>query len=625
MRFVGLIALAAATLLVGLASAQPPKTPTAPPRGYKTLWMPLKGQSHATGARSASGELRWITTWAAENKKGSLAVTEQLAHLPKGSYRAIFEVYYKVGKGNVLGSIRAWSGDKIVAEKEVRGEDYPNHLDGGYQRCFLDLNVPAAGYRNFRLELYYANNHYVWLGAIALHVKGRPFYLMAHRVNNAAKVNAAVNEGANGVEVDIHPYGVDAISAAGKSIVGKKGKLPQNAPLYEFYGYHYGDINYTTPEKFDALLATIAGHVRSGKVQVFILDCKQTFVTAAGLPPWGSADLTKYGKSLAAKLKKAGIPANRLMLSVPAANAKALRKALADNGFAVALDAYVESGGSGKETDWESINKWAEGVVKEEASFQGVGLDESVRGPFYRYAYRLQDMIARRDSGSSIKKVWFWTVNNAKETRQLLDYGVDGILTDSLQTIKDVMKEPAYKGVYRLADSTDRLDTVHHAGTARAATPRVVARPVAGNSRFVLSGDGKFFSQYYSGKSYYYPQVLADRPEVLMFGGGAAPLKYGDRLKVLTTNTAGWTAKWRAYNQLGTFNDGVYYYKYDNDNRVVWKIVSAEGREEGETVADGDVIRLLNVAHNQYLYRKGNITSTKSGDDSETAWTIRVR
>ncbi|MBY0232805.1 MAG: hypothetical protein K2W96_26280 [Gemmataceae bacterium] len=443
------------TLFFSLVLA-PFAAPTAakdPPKGYCTLWMPLSGQEHATGAKSASGELRWITNWAAQNKKGSLAKTQAVPTVPKGSYRAIFEVYYKVGKGKKLGNLRVWSGGKIIASKDVVGEDYPNHTDGGYQRAFLDFDLPPAGGTNVQLEFDYFNNHYVWLGAISMHAKGRPFYLLRHRANNAAKMEQAARDGANGIEIDIHPYG--------------KSK---DAALYEFYGYHYGDINYTVPDKFGALLAGIKKHMDSGKFVLFVMDCKQTFVDAAGLVPYGAADLAKYGKSLAAKVKKAGIPASKLMLSVPAANAGALKKAFADAGYDVALDAYVESGGSGKETDWDNIKKWSDGVVKEKATFQGVGLDEAARGPFYRYAYRLYQMIHLRDNPAdhktSIKKVYFWTVNNAKETRQLLDYGVDGILTDSVKTIKDVMKEPAYEGLFHLAGPKDRLDTVHHAGTA---------------------------------------------------------------------------------------------------------------------------------------------------------------
>lgn len=66
------------------------------------------------------------------------------------------------------------------------GEDYPNHVDGGYQRAYVDFALASPG-TNVQLEFDYFNNHYVWLGAISMNLKNRPFYLMRQRMTPPAQ------------------------------------------------------------------------------------------------------------------------------------------------------------------------------------------------------------------------------------------------------------------------------------------------------------------------------------------------------------------------------------------------------------------------------------------------------
>jgi hypothetical protein len=202
------------------------------------------------------------------------------------------------------------------------------------------------------------------------------------------------------------------------------------------------------PNDFDVFLQNIKSKIDNGTLKLIIFDCKSTFVSAAGLIPSGTADMEIYGQSLAQKIKQHGISADKVVLSVPRENAKALHDAVTRAGLNCKLDAYVESGGSGTEADFTGISAWADKAIAAGASFQGIGLDEAVRGNFYQYAYRVAEMIKRRDLSKSPAQVYFWTVNNKSDMRQLLDYGVDAILTDEIATLKSLLNEEPYKGIY---------------------------------------------------------------------------------------------------------------------------------------------------------------------------------
>jgi hypothetical protein len=353
---------------------------------FRTLWMPQDGQTHSTGALSNSGDGRWITTWAAQNKAGMLAAGTA-GSVPPGNYRAVFEIYYKQGKGNILGDIVATSDGKQIALKTIRGEDFANFTDGGYQRGWVDFTLPNTS-NCVELKFNYANNHYVWLGAISLHTQGHPFYVMHHRRNNLAKVDEAMARGANAIEFDIHPHET------------------RSSSQYEFYVYHYGDINYTQPGDFDAFLTNVKKHIDSGKLKLVMFDTKRTFVRQAGLAPYGSSDLAVYGQGLAAKIKEHGIPADKVVLSAPKDDA------MANEGVNCQVDAYVVSGGSGSETDFAGINSWVDSIKAAGATFQGSGLDQDARGPFYTYAYRVAALIKERDKSQELKECISgpWTV-----------------------------------------------------------------------------------------------------------------------------------------------------------------------------------------------------------------------
>uniref|UniRef100_Q5YD75 Dermonecrotic toxin LrSicTox-alphaIB1 n=1 Tax=Loxosceles reclusa TaxID=6921 RepID=A1K_LOXRE len=69
---------------------------------------------------------------------------------------------------------------------------------------------------------------------------------------------------------------------------------------------------------------------------------------------------------------------------------------------------------------------------------------------------RVKEAVKNRDSSNGfINKVYFWTVDKRASTRDALDAGVDGIMTNYPDVIADVLSESAYKANFRIATYDD--------------------------------------------------------------------------------------------------------------------------------------------------------------------------
>lgn len=147
------------------------------------------------------------------------------------------------------------------------------------------------------------------------------------------------------------------------------------------------------------------------------------------------------------------------------------------------------------------------------------------------------------------------------------------------------------------------------------------------NSKFYLQAEnGSYVTKWYSGKEYYYPQIGKNQNEIEPFylDGNGTPLLTNNKVLILTQNTADMSANWRSSNQLTTFNNGVGYWNYGNDQaKWLFELVNNTG---GEVCFD-DVVRIKNVSYKQYLYPYPGKSYlwTKSAADNDTKWIIRKR
>ncbi len=408
----------------------------AQPIPQRTVWLPFDGQEHEVGAASRSGDLNWITTWAGNNQTGILAKTSQV-DVPAGDWVAIFQVYHKQSAGKSLAKLLVKSNRTIIKSVELTSATFDNFIDGGYQRGSIEFALSETT-PNVTLELQDYNNHFIWVGAISLQRKQKPVYVIGHQCSTWNKVVNYVNDGANAAEFDITPESNPASDETAFSV---------------FHGWPLPDIHFTAAKDFSAYLKNIKIYMDEGKLAMVIVDCKNP----------SSPSVETYASRLATNLKNHKFDLERTVVSVPKDHAKAFAAEMKKNGFPCHVDSYYESYPSQSDRDLSAIQDWVTTIRDAGATMVGVGKDHKVRGEFFRYAYWLTGLLKERDASNKFKKIYFWTANTAYIARQVLDYGVDGILTDEPKTITNVIKEAPYNQIFRMATAKDKVSTVHGA------------------------------------------------------------------------------------------------------------------------------------------------------------------
>lgn len=585
----------------------------------RTLWMPFDGQTHDVGTDSDSSDPNWIETWVGNNNKGVLARTSAV-NLKAGKHIAIFQIYHKQSAGKDLGTMTVKSGGNVIKSVDLKSQTFEYFINGGYQRGTVEFEVGNDRKNNVTLEFYDNNNHYVWLGAISIQPMGKPFFVIGHAANIWSKVEEHVRDGANAVEFDIRPKGE---KTEPKFII----QHPQICPGPATWTGIVGDPPYTTSEYLvSTYLSALNVYVLQGKLTLLIFDCKET-------NKWG--DVSTYAKALVARVQEANISADVCVFSVPKDYAKDFADALQDLKFPAQVDSYYESYPSSENQDKDGktdIRDWAETIKKSGATFVGLGMDSSVRPNYYRWAYWLSELLKQRDSGYAFKKVYFWTGNTQYIAEQIMDYGADGIISDYPAEICKSLAKAPYNLYLRKAGKGEKLlDIVTSAEPGMNTPPPVAINPepiVNRNSEFILqNANGQYVTKYYSGKSYYYPQVGSNPgdAEPFKFDGDGTQLKSLSRVVILTTNTGEMKASWRSYDKLGTFKHGVYYWNYGAENDAVnWVL---EPLDDSPEIHFDSEVRIRNVAYNEYVYPKtsSGYLSTKKNKDDDTKWFIREK
>ncbi len=250
----------------------------------------------------------------------------------------------------------------------------------------------------------------------------RPFYVIAHCANNASRVDAAVAAGANGVEIDV---------------MYRRGAL-----LGLHGGFEPRECGARTPAAaLGALFEQVATAMHDGELALVIIDAKRT----------GSEGET-YGKLLGRALADAGLPADRVVVSVPLEHGESVRSGLLAVDYDTHLDLYL--GNYGK-TD---PARWMHDLDVAGADVSGVGMDPiAFWRPMRWWRPWMQEMIDRRDDGTGPGFAYYWTINRARSAQEVLDYGLDGLITNHPQRVMPLLDSPPNRERVRLATTSDRI------------------------------------------------------------------------------------------------------------------------------------------------------------------------
>jgi hypothetical protein len=245
----------------------------------------------------------------------------------------------------------------------------------------------------------------------------RPFYAIAHHCNLVSDLRAALEAGANAIECDVewderlwvrHPAAL-------------KEPLPSGTPLDEYLH----------------VLRTEA-HAQGESLALVIFDIKPTLT---------EDHVTELFSCARAELADSGL---NVVLTVPKNERVGVFA-----GIVGSLGSH-EAVGVDEEDDPQQVRErllragvtrggYGNGIDSSLPHFAGGSMEEAVRRA-----------VELRDSEGAFALVYRWTLNTKASMRTYLDLGVDGIMTDDLDDLLEVLEEGPYRGAFRLARRGDR-------------------------------------------------------------------------------------------------------------------------------------------------------------------------
>lgn len=243
----------------------------------------------------------------------------------------------------------------------------------------------------------------------------RPLYLIRHCSNSMRRLETAVDQGANAVELDLtYRHGEVRI-----------GHPPPNPPAC-WWAHERGD-------DVDAYLSSLAQRLRERSLELAILDIKSP-----------ERDTQVWATALAKTLSAAGVPPERVVFSLPVESAVPFVSALRSGGFDVAhVDAWHDT------VDPNLPDDWVDASCAAGACFLGIGSDPIVFWrPTRSWRKALTAMVDRRDRGA-LHHVYFWTLESRRSVRFALDLGVDGVIVNRPRRFAHILD--GYDGRYVLA------------------------------------------------------------------------------------------------------------------------------------------------------------------------------
>jgi hypothetical protein len=385
--------------------------------GFRSVWLP-EDQQHRTGQKARvlplRGDLHRGLTWTDRDCEAGdlLAIDSQT--LPAGNYTAVLQCWAHEQDAKVGSLIAERADGQELARRELVTGD---HEFGDWQRVLLSfaLSAPAA----VRLRFAYNGALPLWTGSLTLsRAAPRPIYIIGHNRNTPAQLNKSLDQGANALEVDLS-YRGDQIMAA---------ELPP------FPGW-------MQTSRVSEWLAS--AQARRDEWAFLYLDCK-----LRGVP---DHNFYQYGKDIVALMRAGGIPPERCLFSIPERAGVDLYRGVRDAGFAQAafcMDGIDDNDPSpGKEADW------AEAALEYRLDVVGMGrIALEIEKPLEEWWPILRSTNNARDLGRPYpRQVIFWSLHERAGIRKVLDLGVDGVIVDREDHAREVLNEPTYRQLVRLA------------------------------------------------------------------------------------------------------------------------------------------------------------------------------
>jgi glycerophosphoryl diester phosphodiesterase len=241
----------------------------------------------------------------------------------------------------------------------------------------------------------------------------RKFYVIDHNTNRLPEAHRAIEHGANAIQPDIHYHTSDK----------------------RFYVYHYNPLLTTELEKYLEILSLRLTNDPSMNLALVSFDLK---------PPYDY---------------KIGALYEVIRRYFSEAHPDVLIQTTGNNDKAHTL--FMDAAGDQRPNELVGIDENAP-VSDVESWFTPLGLrysyaaGSSVFSSFDHIA-SVQAGLERRDRNNGLKMVYAWTVNSHENMKAFLDLepAIDGIMTDDLKGLRELLSHDEYRGKFELAQRGD--------------------------------------------------------------------------------------------------------------------------------------------------------------------------
>jgi glycerophosphoryl diester phosphodiesterase len=257
----------------------------------------------------------------------------------------------------------------------------------------------------------------------------RPFYLVGHNPNRIEKVLAALDAGANAIEPDVNVFEHD-----GDALCINHGEGGRDAPsLVQFLS----DLHAVAAQR--------------PALSLVVFDCKPKVATPEHTRALLDAVRTHLTRDQGTALN--------VVISVAS-----LSEARAFDGIRALLGPR-EGLMVDEENDPSAVASFFAGAGVEHRCYgNGTPIQNAVVSPHLRPA--IEKACALRAGEGAFRFIYEWTNNDAERMREFIRTGVDGIITDEMETLLSLTREPEFRALVRLARREDNPFEQPHAGYA---------------------------------------------------------------------------------------------------------------------------------------------------------------
>lgn len=351
-----------------------------------------------------------------------LSVTEPAA-LPPGPARALVQIWHRDGIGAELGHIEVWRAGAVVTTRPITGRRFPEARNGGLQEELVDFEATGEP---VQVAVYSGTGPRIWVGAIRLlPAAPQPVWVVEHCANTRARVDRAVADGANAVELDVQ------WTASGRLLVDHPPGTPAACWLAR-----------TADRDVEPLLGHLGALMAADRLSLVIIDVKQ---------PW--RDVQPFAQALVTTLDRAGLPADQVVVSIDRRYARtfldAMHAAPRAEPYTPWVDAWHDIATGARPDDWVAQ------AVGDGASFLSVGADPiAVHQPMPMWFEPLVELVNARERGD-LARAMTWTLERRVSMRSALDLGLDAIIVNEPRRLAAVLDKEPYATLYRLGEAAD--------------------------------------------------------------------------------------------------------------------------------------------------------------------------